>query len=126
MTFDQGKEMARHVGLTANTGVKVYFCDPNSPWQRRSCKNTSGLFRQYQPKGTDSPCTASSSQMHCASAQQPPTRRPRLLPVGRRPPGHVGQDQSILLLNSITRVALMCLTLPFQKVTEIESGALVF
>ena len=52
-TYDQGTEMSRHKELTAQTGVKVYFCDPHSPWQRGTCENTNGLLHQYLPKSTD-------------------------------------------------------------------------
>ena len=74
LTYDQGKEMARHAELTLATGMAVYFCDPHSPWQRGTNENTNGLIRDFFPKGTD---FATVSAQKLSFVQQALNERPR-------------------------------------------------
>ena len=53
LTWDRGTEMAQHKAFSVATDVKVYFCDPQSPWQRGTNENTNGLLRQYFPNGAE-------------------------------------------------------------------------
>jgi IS30 family transposase len=74
LTWDQGSEMGEHRRFTVESGVEVYFCDPQSPWQRGSNENTNGLLRQYFPKGKS---LAEVSQEHLDGVAAKLNRRPR-------------------------------------------------
>ena len=74
MTWDRGSEMFAHRLFTLATDVKVYFCDPRSPWQRGTNENTNGLLRQYFPKTAD---LSSFSQIHLNKVALQLNQRPR-------------------------------------------------
>jgi IS30 family transposase len=82
LTWDQGNEMFQHERIEAATGIRIYFADPHSPWQRGTNENTNGLLRQYFPKGTD---LDQFSDHHLAQVAAELNNRPRLCLDDRSP-----------------------------------------
>ncbi len=86
--YDRGVEMALHEQLTQRTGIKVYFCDPHSPWQRACNENVNGLVREFLPKGTD---LSTVSYQELSRIEQLINNRPRAI-LGFKTPNEVYQE----------------------------------
>lgn len=93
LTWDRGKEMSAHAKFTVETGIQVFFADPQSPWQRSTNENTNGLLRQYFPKGTDLSYWSAEEIEAVAHALN---TRPRKT-IGWRTPAEAFNEQILLL-----------------------------
>ncbi len=89
LTYDQGREMARHQELEKRVGIRVFFADPHSPWQRPTNEDTNGLLRQYFPKGTD---MSGYSQRRLIQVAEELHNRPRKC-LGFRTPAELMAEQ---------------------------------
>jgi hypothetical protein len=108
LTWDQGKEISEHRRFSVESGVEVYFCDPQSPWQRGSNENTNGLLRQYLPRGQS---LAGISQERLNEIANKLNRRPRKT-LGFQTPG---QKLAELIDGLAQRSALRLTTLDARQ-----------
>lgn len=97
LTYDQGREMARHQELARRLHIRIYFADPHSPWQRPTNENTNGLIRQYLPKGMD---LSGISQRRLTQIATALNTRPRKC-LGFRTPEEVMTQQISQLSSSV-------------------------